>query len=187
MSDITPSGIALEFTIIGNPATKGSVTAFIPKRKDGSLVKRPDGSPMVVKHDDTGKRGKDWNSAVAGVAFEAMIADNIKLVRDVPLLIEVDFYAPRPKGHFRTGRNAHLLKPDVPVAPCTRPDVDKLLRAILDALKNVVYADDGQVAAVHATKNFGTPARAEVRVTPFVQATSVEDQDDPQMALVAVA
>lgn len=174
----------LEFTVIGDPATKGSVTAYVPKRKDGSLVTRPDGSPMVVKHDDTGRKGKSWSAAVASTAFEAMIDADVPMVRDLPLVIEVDFYQPRAKGHFRTGRNAHLLKPDAPAAPNKRPDVDKLLRAILDALKNVVYADDGQVASVIARKNFGEPARAEVRVREFAPAVS-DVVETPQLSLAA--
>lgn len=174
----------LEFTVIGDPATKGSVTAFVPKRKDGSHATRPDGSPMVVKHDDTGAKGKTWSAAVAGAAFEAMVEHGIELVREVPLVIEVDFYRPRAKGHFRTGRNAHLLKPDAPAAPNTRPDVDKLLRAILDALKNVAYADDGQVASVIARKNFGEPARAVVRVREFAPAVS-DVVETPQLSLAA--
>lgn len=173
----------LEFTVIGDPATKGSVTAFVPKRKDGSFVTKPGGAPMVVKHDDTGAKGKTWSAAVAGSAFEAMVTQNVELVRDRPLVIEVDFYAPRPKSHFRSGRNAHLLAVDAPAAPCKRPDVDKLLRAILDALRNVVYADDGQVTAVIARKNFGEPARAVVRVSEFAPAVSAESRDEAQLAL----
>jgi Holliday junction resolvase RusA-like endonuclease len=171
----------LEFTVIGDPATKGSVTAFIPKRKDGSFVTRPNGDPMVVKHDDTGAKGKTWSAAVAGEANVAMVANGLVLVRDVPLVIEVDFYQPRPRSHYGSGRNAKLLKESSPPAPCKRPDVDKLLRAILDALKGVVYADDGMVTAVVARKNFGEPARAEVRVREFAPAES----DTGQMALAA--
>lgn len=179
----------LEFTAIGSPATKGSVVAFVPKKKDGSLATKPDGSPMVVKHDDTGKKGKTWATQVSGAAFEAMVAGNIALMRDVPLVFGVDFYLPRPKSHFRSGRNSHLLAATAPIAPCTRPDVDKLLRAVLDALKNVVYADDGQVAAVIAHKHFGEPARAEITVCPVLPAADAEapaPESEGQLALTAV-
>lgn len=38
--------------------------------------------------------------------------------------------------------------------PCVKPDLDKLTRAIKDALKDIVYLDDGQVVDLHATKRY---------------------------------
>jgi Holliday junction resolvase RusA-like endonuclease len=37
------------------------------------------------------------------------------------------------------------------------PDLDKLVRAVLDALTAVAYRDDGQVTRITATKEYGTP------------------------------
>lgn len=36
--------------------------------------------------------------------------------------------------------------------PSTRPDLDKLIRAVLDALTGIAYVDDGQVVAITASK-----------------------------------
>src|SRR5690625_7364878 len=44
----------------------------------------------------------------------------------------VQFYLPRPKSHYRTGRFAGQLKPSAPLFHVTKPDSDKLLRAIND-------------------------------------------------------
>lgn len=172
----------LEFTAYGSPAPKGSVKSFIPRRKDGSMVMKPNGSsPLVVKTDDSGSRGKVWGGTVATSAAVAMREQGVTMWRSVPLAFVVDFYQPRPQSHYRTGRNAGILRDDAPTAPAKRPDVDKLLRAVLDALKNVAYGDDGQVVAVVARKNFGEPARAEIRVGPFAPA----ETDAGQMALAA--
>jgi crossover junction endodeoxyribonuclease RusA len=46
----------------------------------------------------------------------------------------------------------------------TKPDIDKLQRAALDALTGVLFEDDSQVVSVICTKDFGSPARMMARV-----------------------
>jgi Holliday junction resolvase RusA-like endonuclease len=66
---------------------------------------------------------------------------------DGPLHVRMVFSFTRPRSHYRTGRNAHLLKADAPAQPCGRPDVSKLCRATEDALTTVgVWVDDARVA-----------------------------------------
>jgi len=38
-----------------------------------------------------------------------------------------------------------------------RPDLDKLVRAVFDALTNVVFKDDSQVVSVFASKRLAGP------------------------------
>lgn len=155
----------LVVTVLGEPKGKGSTKSFIPKRGDGSMVTRPNGAPMVVTTDDSGKPGKAWASMVAGSVAEAMQdAGMAPVPKAVPVVLEMIFYRPRPAAHFGTGRNADVLKPSAPMAPSTKPDVDKLVRAILDALKSVAWYDDGQVTGAPAWKVFGMPARCELRL-----------------------
>lgn len=45
-----------------------------------------------------------------------------------------------------------------------RPDVDKLIRACLDAMTGIVYQDDAQVVDVTARKHYGLPERLEIEV-----------------------
>jgi crossover junction endodeoxyribonuclease RusA len=40
------------------------------------------------------------------------------------------------------------------VKPCVKPDIDKLLRAVLDSLTGVAFHDDAQVVQVHASKSY---------------------------------
>lgn len=71
-----------------------------------------------------------------------------------PLAVEITFTLPRPKGHWRTGRNATLLRDAAPAYPAGKPDVDKLARAVLDAIGSVghVWRDDAQVVDLTARK-----------------------------------
>jgi crossover junction endodeoxyribonuclease RusA len=51
--------------------------------------------------------------------------------------------------------------------PATRPpDLDKLTRAILDALTGIVWLDDRQVVSLHATKGQSATPGVAVTVTP---------------------
>jgi crossover junction endodeoxyribonuclease RusA len=47
----------------------------------------------------------------------------------------------------------------------TAPDIDKLGRALLDAMTGVVFADDRQVVALAMEKRWGDSGRVIVRVT----------------------
>ena len=80
----------------------------------------------------------DWDTAAAGTCGR-------------PVDVSVTFVLARPKGHFRTGRNAHLLRDTAPTFPAGKPDIDKLARAVLDGLTaGGAFADDGQVAILSA-------------------------------------
>jgi Holliday junction resolvase RusA-like endonuclease len=119
---------------------------------------RPQGSKVAFKHRHTGnvvtvESGRDrvrtWREAIKEATVRArLLAAHDRL--DGPVSVTVTFTLPRPKSHYRTGRNAHLLRDSAPRWPTSGADVDKLLRATLDALTAAgVWADDKQV--VHAT------------------------------------
>jgi hypothetical protein len=64
-----------------------------------------------------------------------------------PLWAYVVFSLARPKSHWRTGRNAHLLRDGAPVRPGGYPDVSKLIRSTEDACTSAgLWHDDGQVS-----------------------------------------
>ena len=71
-----------------------------------------------------------------------------------PVYVQLDFYLSRPKSHYGTGRNAQKIKESAPSWP-GRPDVDKLARAVLDALTGLVIADDSTVVELRAGKSYG--------------------------------
>ncbi|MCR4339570.1 MAG: RusA family crossover junction endodeoxyribonuclease [Gemmatimonadaceae bacterium] len=71
----------------------------------------------------------------------------------------------RPAGHYGTGRNAGTVRPCAPEWPTTKPDADKLTRALLDALTGVAYVDDSQVVHLGIRKEWaltGPGTRVEV-------------------------
>ena len=87
-----------------------------------------------------------WRDAVRRAAVEGPV-----------YLVQV-FALPRPKSHYGTGRNSGRVKRAAPSRPPVRPDLDKLARAVGDALTGVCYHDDAQVVNLCAAKYYVTPA-----------------------------
>ena len=118
---------------------------------------KPQGSKVVRRHGDrewtqeSSKALPDWRRAVAGRAGDAMEG---RPVLDQALALDVRFYMPRPKGHYGSGRNAHRLKDSAPIVPRTMPDLDKLVRAVCDAMTGVVWRSDADVVTIRAWKRY---------------------------------
>lgn len=73
-----------------------------------------------------------------------------------PIAVEVNFVFSRPKGHF--GAKGGVL-PSAPVEHLVKPDIDKLCRAVLDALTDAaIFRDDSQVVRIVASKAYTTTA-----------------------------
>lgn len=126
----------VEFTVAGVPAPQGSKT----RTKWGMREDNPNTRP--------------WREAVA---WEATAAMKGRKPLSGPLEMAVGFYFPRPKSHFRTGKHDGELKDSAPAYCATKPDLDKLVRAIGDAITGVVCRDDSQLVQVLAAKHYGLP------------------------------
>lgn len=95
--------------------------------------------------EESSKKVKPWRAEVVKAAKSAARACGL-VTFDGPLVADVVFSFARPKGHFRTGRNAHLLRDAAPTHHTVYPDVSKILRSTEDALTDAgVWADDARV------------------------------------------
>jgi Holliday junction resolvase RusA-like endonuclease len=96
------------------------------------------------------KKLMPWRELVAWQAQEAWQ----EKPADCPVALHLLFKFSRPKGHYGTGKNSMVLKPSSPARHIKKPDLDKLIRAIEDALDGVIYVDDSRVDEVHARKEY---------------------------------
>ncbi len=144
--------MTITFQVYGKPATAGSKKAYAFKRKDGSLGAN-------VTADDP--KALLWRNAVAVAAHEAY--DGPLLTG--PIILEVRIEFPRPGVHFGKGRNADKLKPSAPRWHIQKPDLGKLVRAIEDALKGVLFRDDSQIFHHVTGKCWGERYHTEVTLT----------------------
>lgn len=142
----------INFFVPGIPATAGSKRPFIYKSKK-------DGKNKVAMCPDN-KRQKPWMTDVKFAAAEAYSGDPIT----GPVRLSITFILPRPKSHFGTGKNADVLKPSAPKMPITKPDLTKMIRAVEDALRGVIWKDDNQVVGQKTDKIYGNRSGAVVVV-----------------------
>lgn len=130
---------AIEIAVYGAPGPQGS--------------KRHVGQGVMI---ESSKKVKPWREAVKQAALDLVLVagDTGQLTAgfplDGPLVAEMAFTFARPKGHYRTGRNAHLLRDSAPPYPAVVPDLSKLIRSTEDALTDAgVWADDARLVAYH--------------------------------------
>lgn len=144
-----------EFWVQGLPAPQGS--------------KRHLGGGILV---EASKRVKPWRSDVTSAALSAFQG----VPYDEALAVELCFVFPRPRGHYRTGKNAGVLKGSAPAYPTGRNvgDIEKLARSTIDALSvssgGSVMRDDSLVVDLVCHKRYATGAEATgawVRVRPM--------------------
>ena len=148
----------IAFTVNGECRPAGSKRAFVLRRRDGSLVTRTNGAPIVNVTDDNAK-SKGWKQTIGWAAREA--AKDAPLLRG-PLEVEFTFYRPRPNGH--NGKRGLTKSGRETPFPISRPDALKLARAAEDALSGVLWNDDAQIVTETLRKRWGEPARVEVMV-----------------------
>ncbi|WPM94370.1 RusA-like Holliday junction resolvase [Arthrobacter phage Cupello] len=73
-------------------------------------------------------------------------------VLDCPVRVDLTFYMPRPAGHFRQDGT---LRASAPKWPAVKPDIDKLERAVFDAITAAgVWADDSRAVVVAKSKQY---------------------------------
>ncbi len=141
--------MSVVFTVYGQPQPAGSKRGFYNKK-----------TARIIITDDA-KRSRPWKALVSDAAAQAM---NGAGLLDGPLMLGLEFYMPRPKGHYRTGRHAGTVRDSAPPIPTVKPDLLKLARAVEDALTGLVYRDDSQIAREVLDKFYGEPTRVEVRI-----------------------
>lgn len=127
----------IKFTVQGNPVPQGSMMAFTPRGWKRPII--TSANPKLKK----------WRKLVHDEAAVA-VGKGTPAGKNVALKITVRFFLDRAKSN----KSIDAVK---------RPDLDKLLRGILDGMTGVIYEDDSQVVLIKAEKLYGTP-RAEIQV-----------------------
>lgn len=92
---------------------------------------------------------------------EAVRAETARTAREhgAPLRgavnVEMSFFFLRPASHLGRGENYGKLLPSAPAEHVRQPDLDKLVRAVLDGLTmGGAWLDDRQVNAIYASKQY---------------------------------
>ena len=87
-----------------------------------------------------------WRAQIIATAAEHLAG---RSPATLPCIAELTFYFRRPVSHYRTGKNAGVLRDAAPKFHAQTPDIDKLCRAAMDALTYAdVWVDDKQAHKV---------------------------------------
>jgi len=124
--------MTISFYASGDPKPKGSMRGFVVS-----------GRAIITDQKST----KSWEQAVrahvAGLDFVRITG---------PVSVRLAFYMPMPQSRAPKPKSKDYWKRSpVPDGP---PDIDKLARAILDALNKVCFEDDSRVVDLHVTKRY---------------------------------
>ena len=130
----------ITFTVPGRPRPQGSMR-FVKSKRTGQVVPT------------TNKKMMAWRSDVGWRAQQVMGGRRFYGGASMTLVFTFE----RPKSHYRTGKFSHLQRDDAPNRMIQTPDLDKLIRCVLDALTVVAFADDCEVDTIGATKRWGSP------------------------------
>lgn len=135
----------IKFHVHGVPVAKGSRRAFVNKSTGKAFT-----APSSDKE-------KPWQNTVAQCAMVARSQCGLVEPMHGPVRLWLSFTFMRPKSHMGSGKNANVVKAShLSSWHTSKPDLDKLIRAIKDSLTGILYADDSQVAVVCASKQFVT-------------------------------
>jgi crossover junction endodeoxyribonuclease RusA len=120
----------ITFSVVGHAQPQGSTKAFMPK-----------GARYPVVTSDNPNLGQ-WRQLVAHAAQPYAAGGPLR----GGVVVLLTFSLQRPKSLPKRVRE-HLKK----------PDIDKLARAVLDALTGILFVDDSEVVRLTATKQYAAP------------------------------
>jgi len=158
----------ISFTVYGTPVPKGSTTAY-PIMKNGEPVLSNTGRPVVVTQ-NANPNTKEWQRLVSLSAQE----HRPEKLYDGPVEVELNFYMFRPKSVSVKKRPM----------PTVKPDLDKLVRTILDALKGKLYSEDARVCRITTSKEYDDPPRVEIKVSEIE--TFPEEVQSPEEGQLSI-
>lgn len=126
---VTDVPLALTAFVAGRPAPQGSKRGIATKHGKVAMI-------------ESSKNVKPWREDIRHALLDER--GQARARYDGPVRVHLEFVMPRPKSMPKTK----------PTPPHTKkPDVDKLIRAVLDATGSAgVWTDDSQVVSVEATK-----------------------------------
>lgn len=147
--------LANRFTLFvpGKPVPQGSMKGYVRVGKSGNPVAGiTNSNPVLIQ----------WRMKVTGHAIEAQTRGlglpGLWFPVEGPIGIKLDFVLSRPAIHYlpaNSKRPQPELRESAPKYPDAAPDLDKLVRAVFDALTDArVWKDDGQVVWVQAAKHY---------------------------------
>lgn len=132
----------LRFTLYAKPEPQGSTRAFMVR-----------GRPIITS---ANAKMKPYRHSLTQLGMEEMSRKGHTAPlcpQGTPVEVTVVWTLAKPKSTPKRVKH-----------PAKKPDLDKILRSVLDSLTGVAYYDDAQVVKVTCQKQYGVPESTEVHV-----------------------
>jgi crossover junction endodeoxyribonuclease RusA len=131
------------------------LTWFVPGQPSAQGSKRYVGRGVML---DTDPKLKSWRALVAETCPKGTFFNG-------PIRLTAVFHYLRPKAHYGRKQGEPYLKADAPHFKASKPDADKLARAIGDALTGVIYKDDAQIVMLEIVKVYAEVMGVRIEVS----------------------
>jgi len=154
----------LSLYVPGKPVAQGSTRAFLTKSGRPIVTGSNPGGVAAFRLDviEAVRRARDLSPTSTPGEWDPMFAAKVGIWVDIVFSFE------RPKAHYGTGRNSTVKKEHAPDCHTSKPDIDKLSRAALDALTIArVFHDDSAVAGLTVAKTYADIAHTFINVQPL--------------------
>jgi crossover junction endodeoxyribonuclease RusA len=144
----------MRFYVAGHAAPQGSKKGF--SRAGTTRVQMVESSARV----------KPWREEIRRAALDAIELNG--WIAPAAVRVGLTFWMPRPKGHPKTKRTM----------PSTRPDLDKLTRAVFDALTTAgAVRDDSTIVTLSAAKAYVHPDNLRWPDEPLLAGVDIHIQE----------
>lgn len=128
----------IRFFVQGHPKGQPRMRAFARRMGEKVIARVYDGGSA-----------EGWKGQVALAAKEYLPVPPF----EIPVVLHLEFYFPRPRSHYRAGKRSAELRDSAPGYFTSRPDADNLSKAVMDALTVLrMWRDDAQVVHLIARK-----------------------------------
>ena len=134
----------IEFTVPGQPFSKQRPRAMIAGKGDTAHIREY--TPIETVNYET----------LVKLAFMAKYPGHTPWDYDTPVRATIKCFFIPPKGKRARG---HC---------CTKQDADNCAKSVLDALNQIAYADDRQVADLHVTKEWSEQPRVFISMEELI-------------------
>ena len=133
------------FTLAGHPQGMGRARAFV---RAGHVAHY------------TPEKTRSYESMIRGAAMDAMAG---RAPFDVPVEVRIDAIFDVPASWSKKKRDAALAWT---IKPGKRPDIDNIVKAVLDACNGVAFKDDALIVKGTYSKAYGLAPGIWVEVRP---------------------
>lgn len=98
-----------------------------------------------------------------------------KTILTGPLHVDLRAVMQIPKSWSKAKKNAAIIGE---IRPTSKPDIDNIIKAVADGMNQIVYADDGAIASVSASKVYGLNPFVAVTVKPVSAAFNQQSNQE---------